>query len=343
MAVMVVEGRSRTSSAARAEDLALDDAFQNALEQLVSQMADPEAVKIRGALVERRLTPYLHGLIRKYTVLDRETSGDELRLRVSVDVDIMQVKSQLRRDGFFRGQDFSRVLCLIGERTAGDVRFWWGESPDPVSASVRAVEQELEKGFFSKGFIFVKGDELGLMDFMPPPLRTLKLSEAQLRDLGRLFEVEFIFTGEVSSQDVQLKMFSVGDGKFISQSSERGPASDSAPKVVSNLVQQIEDKWTTGGKESPFLLIRIAPVRAPGEYMALRDLLSKQKEMVVAVSEYEQSAGEVTFRVEVKVDPRTFVQQLGVLRQAGLEVTKQVQPRAPQDPLLVDMKWEKSP
>ena len=374
---LVVEGRSRLKgvSLRRIDEDAIENGFKKAIERVMANLTNREARLIRGALIDNRLKPYFSTLIKKFHVLSRANQGDERHVRLSVSIDVPFLRELLRKEGFFQGTDNSRALVLMSYQdeinsSNGSLYYWWqkgGGLRQNTWVGAKNLENEIENMFMSKGFLFIRGQELSLMDLMPAPLRGLKLQTKQLQDMGRLFEVQYIFygnahswnpaAGQTSGQiygtlELDLKLYSVEYEKIMGQSLQRlevkgltkekaleDASSEIGRNIAKDLSRQIEDKWNFGHGKQPSVLVKISALNDPENYLKVYKLISEATDLVHTVVEYQQSTQEIVFLVELKVEIDKFINRLRRFQGQGLQFIRSQDSQISAMQPVVEMKW----
>jgi hypothetical protein len=257
---------------AKAEEDAVNDAFRNAVEQVMGVHVASHSLVENFQLIEDRIYTRTRGYVSAFEVLDTADEGDLIRVRVRVTVKEADLVSDLEAIGLLlERMNYPRLLVLIDEQVFVDEG---GEERAPTTLDVATTTTALMEAMQPKGFRFVEPSTVANNTQANVAASALSGDASEAVTLGRAYQADVIILGRtvsrrgalgryqpqsmVSMQVVaNLRVLRADTGEIIARADETGAHVGNSPldaaygairRVMDSLSTRIEEqileKWS---------------------------------------------------------------------------------------------------
>lgn len=184
-----------------ARDAAIEDAQKRAVEQAIGIMIDSQTQVENYQVISDKILSQIKGYITRYNVTGETRDGALLRVRITADVSLGKLNSDLSAIGVLMGQMHKpRTMIMIAEQNIGqNVNAWWLD-PHAGQADMSVVENSFMDRFTEKGFSFIDHQAASKEIHVTAAYRVQNLSVDQARTLANQADAEVVIIGKAMAK-----------------------------------------------------------------------------------------------------------------------------------------------
>ena len=306
--LIVVRGTSKLTPLAKAQRQIHQDAIQQTALKVIKDLLGPEQFAnhqklINDTVLSKKDRFILFSKTSKPTVKDGITY-----MSVTLKLSLPDLQAILRNAGLLRLQSEPITvlpLFVVSDELLNIEYRWWldfnskSKRPQPVELqSVRAQSFEwmkmLQKGFATKGFLFVDPIKKQSAKLIPKKFQKSRLQTSDLRLLGNRLGVQLLLIGRIRlyqaplKQDISNFQQNMTEIKLSAFHSKSG-------KIISEVTKQLQDASQTREQNSKALIAN-GPYNKVIEDLALQTLTAWQQGHFLLQHKRLILLGELTFR-----------------------------------------------
>lgn len=333
-------------SEAAAQEAALKDALRQAVARVVTETADPAALKGRLEAVEREVLSQAQRFVANYGIQSSGRSAEGVTVLATVSVDRHALEKALAGLGLGRAAapapGAPTVLALVSEETSAERPpvFWWSEIPGQDTLPVPLVKA-------LAGGKYKLVEPKALLGRVPLALRQAALTEDQALQLGRLAGASLVLLGRVRayplvtpagenpSPAAQMEALSVAGGQALATVEEVGPIYNAppGPEAGEKLAQAAEvaarrllEQAAAAAKAAPaggggMATMEVAGLRGLADIMRFEEAVGALTPLVSDLVRESLSGGVATYRLRLHGPLGRLSEELKALSPAGMAVS----------------------
>jgi hypothetical protein len=317
---------------AAARRIAIEKAYDRAIERIVSKMIDSRQMNRFSHVIEKTVTERKQRYIQNYRILDEGREGGSYRISLRIRVLKKSIYDDLAVKGVFLGRrDRIRLLHMITIHEGGNPASWWTQEAKHVSWIDSVVRPEFE----SRGLYFVNLPQGQLEDKLPTALRNDQLSKDEVMLIGRILGAALVVRGSVqkaklkrSGQETvaaRLAVFNTTSGETVASAVGTSDAKSLDAKktalnsAILSIVQQITSKWVAGTFNSRSVRLIFDGVRKFSAVRAIKELITEKGSGVRQLRERYVSRHSVAFDCHTEQSTRELARRIGRIRSDELQ------------------------